>query len=299
MTIGLPRALLYYRYGELWETFFTSLGCDIAHGGVTAAELDGDCGAAGECCLPAKIYMGSVRSLLGRCDYILSPYARRSHGGDNICLRFWGICDAARNTYGNARLLEYAVSDGAVRYGEFHKMGKRLGKSSRAIRDAFDGAAAAQERHDARERDAQEQRRHGDDIKVLVAGRPYVTRDPHIGGAVVKLLAGQGCVPFYSDRFDRQYSMESAAELSPRLYWTSSRESIGAIAAHSREMDGVLLLTSFPCAHDALANEMALRSMRDVPAAQITLDGLRGEAGLETRIESFVDILRLRRRSNG
>ena len=27
--IGMPRALLHYRYGTLWTTFFEALGCDV------------------------------------------------------------------------------------------------------------------------------------------------------------------------------------------------------------------------------------------------------------------------------
>ena len=30
ITIGLPRALLYYRYYALWRTFFQELGMEVA-----------------------------------------------------------------------------------------------------------------------------------------------------------------------------------------------------------------------------------------------------------------------------
>lgn len=29
MTIGIPKAFYYYRYGELWRTFFRTLGCEV------------------------------------------------------------------------------------------------------------------------------------------------------------------------------------------------------------------------------------------------------------------------------
>ena len=29
ITIGIPKALLYYKYGELWTSFFEELGCEI------------------------------------------------------------------------------------------------------------------------------------------------------------------------------------------------------------------------------------------------------------------------------
>ena len=30
LVIGLPRAMLYYRYGTLWRTFFRELGMEAA-----------------------------------------------------------------------------------------------------------------------------------------------------------------------------------------------------------------------------------------------------------------------------
>ena len=75
MTIGLPRAMLYYRYNVLWETFFGELGLDIVISEETNRRImqDGINFSIDECCLPAKIYMGHVYSLIGRCDYILVP----------------------------------------------------------------------------------------------------------------------------------------------------------------------------------------------------------------------------------
>ena len=35
MTVGIPRAMLYYRYGVLWETFLKELGCDVITSGET------------------------------------------------------------------------------------------------------------------------------------------------------------------------------------------------------------------------------------------------------------------------
>lgn len=75
LTIGLPRALLYFRYEILWKNFFTSLGMKIIVREPTNKELLG-LGletAIDESCLSAKIYLGHVQSLIGKCDYILVP----------------------------------------------------------------------------------------------------------------------------------------------------------------------------------------------------------------------------------
>ena len=60
MTIGLPRAMLYYRYGVLWEAFFRELGCDTLTSRETDREIF-ECGikySIDECCLPQKSSWG-------------------------------------------------------------------------------------------------------------------------------------------------------------------------------------------------------------------------------------------------
>ena len=67
------------------------------------------------------------------------------------------------------------------------------------------------------------------------------------------------------------------------------------IANH--KVDGVILMSAFPCGPDSMTNDMLVRLVKDVPILTIILDNQSGSAGLETRLESFVDILRFRRAS--
>lgn len=73
--IGIPRALLYYKYGDLWENFFNDLDCEIVHSPETNNEIleKGKKLSVDESCLSLKIYMGHVDYLIGKVDYILIP----------------------------------------------------------------------------------------------------------------------------------------------------------------------------------------------------------------------------------
>ena len=55
--IGMPRALLHYRYGTLWTTFFEALGCDVVLSDPTdrSTVARGDALSNDECCLASKI----------------------------------------------------------------------------------------------------------------------------------------------------------------------------------------------------------------------------------------------------
>jgi len=295
MTIGIPKALLYYQYGVLWKSFFAGLSCDVVVSDNTneAIFLDGSRDSISECCLPAKVYLGHVRFLRNRCDYILSPYVDKKKGGDAICTRFWGMGDVIRHTYPSVKLLEYAIYDDNAKsqYKNFRNIGKQLGKRSALIRDAYEAATEAQSLYDKKLREAQSYLLSYPGLKIMLTGRPYVMHDPYIGGPVVNILSELGISAFFSDRFDRRDTLSHSVDISPRLYWTANREAIGAIATYKNSIDGVLMLTAFPCAQDALACEMASRVVDGIPISIILLDGLQGEAGLQTRIESFIDIL--------
>ena len=302
MTIGIPRSLLYHQYGSLWESFFTELGCDIALSPITNEAIfkSGTKDSISECCLPSKVHMGHIQSLLGSCDYILSPYATRENGGDAICTRFWGMGDVIRHTYSDALLLECAICEGdySAQYKSFYQMGKTLGKSSVQIRRAYDCAILEQARLLDKKYAEQAPLLLSKELKVLLAGRPYVLHDPYISGAITNILSELEVRVLYSDHFSRSEVLPYSHDISPRLCWSASRESIGAIAAHKDNVDGVLMLTVFPCASDALACDMSIRTINDVPIALILLDGLQAEAGLHTRLESFIDIISERKSRN-
>ena len=82
------------------------------------------------------------------------------------------------------------------------------------------------------------------------------------------------------------------------MYWTYSKELIGAIDYYKDNIDGIIFLTAFPCGPDSLVNELMIRKLKKMPTLNIILDELTSETGFETRVESFIDILRERRDNN-
>ena len=70
---------------------------------------------------------------------------------------------------------------------------------------------------------------------------------------------------------------------------------MGSIQIRRNKIDGVILLSAYPCGPDSMVNEMIIRKFRDLPIQTIVLDTQEGMAGLETRLESFTDVLKLQR----
>ena len=94
--------------------------------------------------------------------------------------------------------------------------------------------------------------------------------------------------------YKRQYLENEVKKISPHNYWTYNKEIIASVEHYLDSVDGVILLTVFPCGPDSLSNEMILRKV-DIPIIPIIIDDESGNAGIITRIESFLDILEERR----
>ena len=72
--IGIPRGL-YYRDYILFKNFFEGIGCTVLLSAPSNRSIieDGKKLAVDESCLPFKIYLGHVKYLENKCDYILVP----------------------------------------------------------------------------------------------------------------------------------------------------------------------------------------------------------------------------------
>lgn len=68
-----------------------------------------------------------------------------------------------------------------------------------------------------------------------------------------------------------------------------------------KEVDGVIHVTAFACGPDAMVDrlmELEAKKRGQIPFMSIMVDEHTGEAGIRTRIEAFVDMLRYRRAKN-
>ncbi|MDD4772466.1 MAG: acyl-CoA dehydratase activase-related protein [Eubacteriales bacterium] len=296
MMVGIPRAMLYYRYKELWETFFSKLNIKIRISEETNKKIlnDGINFSVDESCLPSKIYMGHVYSLIGKCDYILIPRVVNYGEGNSVCVKFNALYDIVRNTFGNIKILTYNIDmeNGCFEKKGFLNMGKVLGKSYLDSIKAYKNAKQAQRTCNRRKADIQNKiMDRKDKLKILIVSHPYNIYDKLIGYPVIQYINKLGGTPVFTDSIDRRQSLAESKDLSKSLYWLYNKELIGSIKLVEDKIDGVILLTAFPCGPDSLVNELIMRKSKKIPTINIICDELQGEAGLQTRIESFMDII--------
>lgn len=301
MVIGIPRALLYYRYNTLWESFFHELCFQTVTSGITNQSIleQGRIFVVDEACLSMKIFMGHVASLIGKCDYLFIPRIESLDPHEKVCTNFMALYDLVHNLFPDVALLSYNI-DVKHHDGEllaFLNLGKQLGKSKLEVLRAYQKAKEIEEQKHLNLIDYQKVLLKQDQLKILLVGHAYNLHDKLIGGPISDYLKKEQVCVLYSDRYDRNRTDEDVDHLSKDIYWTFNREVLASLWYHHKKVDGIILVTTFPCGPDSLANEMCLRKIKDVPITNIIIDELNSEAGLITRLESFIDIIKERKAS--
>ena len=98
-------------------------------------------------------------------------------------------------------------------------------------------------------------------------------------------------LPFlYSDLFDNDLCISESKKLSNGLYWRFSSIIVGSIELCKDRVDGIIFLSSFPCGLDSLVNDVVIRKL-NCKCLNLVIDDMDAFAGIETRLESFVDIV--------
>lgn len=318
--VGIPRALLFYRFGVLWTTFFEGIGRTVVVSDATDKAIadEGERLSVDECCLASKVFIGHVASLVGRCDAVFVPSYPTGDHRAGFCTKFQSVTDVVKSTFRDQHLRVISCEVRNARKVKevrrpFEEMAARMGVSPRDARRAFKSAWEAQEAHDKALADAQvrtmraldERRRAAarpdgaagqPPLGILVVAHPYITHDAYLSGAVVDGLEAMGAQVIYADAVDHDKAYKKSFEFSDTMPWLVNRELIGAILMLEDHIDGIVLISAFPCGPDSMTDDAIMRCIQGTPILNLMIDAQSGTAGVETRVESFVDILRFQQK---
>lgn len=301
MKIGIPRSLLYYKNEKLWTTFFDEIGVEYVISPETNKEIikQGANLAIDESCLPTKILLGHVNWLIGKCDYIFIPRVASCHG-HYMCTKFLAQYDLVTNTFRDKdiKVLFYNVKDKKPHRlrKAFYKMGKFLGVKKSQVKFAFIMAKQAQMYYEMfRSQDQAKLLAESKKNKVLVVAHAYNIKDKFVGEPIINALKRLGCEPIIAEYAPEMEAIKASEAISKTLPWAYNKHLVGAIELYKDNIDGIVLLTTFPCGPDSMVNEMVIRCIKDKPILTLTVDTQDATAGIETRLESYVDILNFRK----
>jgi len=332
MKIGIPRSLFYYKFISLWEVFFAELGAEVIVSDPTNKKIlnDGVKTCVDEACLPVKLFHGHVMNLVGRVDYIFIPRFTSISKKEYICPEFGGLPDMVRHTLIDLpELIDTEINmrssdTGAVKAAI--ETGARLGAGKSASRAAY--MKAMKSYKDFRRREL-----NGDipyigyvsgkgsehvtpvsargtsynpppaepgRLRIALVGHPYNIYDRYISMNMIGKLKKYGAEVETIEMVGAGDIEKQTTRLSKPMFWNYGRNAYGAALhmAASGGIDGMICLSSFGCGIDSFVHDLIERKIRreyQIPVITITIDEHSGEAGFNTRLEAFVDMLCWRR----
>ena len=300
MKIGIPRALQFYYYEDLWINFFKNLNIETVISPVTNKEIikQGVNNSIDEACFSSKIFIGHVEYLLDKCDMIFIPRIENSAIREEYCTRIFGLYDLAKNTFPNAALLNAEVNY-LFRKKEsnaFIEIGAALGKGSEESLEAYNKALAEADRIKEEKIKKQEELLNSDGLKVLIFSHAYNTYDASIGKIITGFFMKNNIKVAYADLINEKEAQALTKEsYGKRIYWKISAQLIGGLEKYKKSVDGIVLISTFPCGPDSIFNELMIRLIKDKPILSLVIDELDASAGIQTRLESFTDIIKTKK----
>jgi len=305
--VGVPVAFSIHSHWPFYATFFHTLGVKTMLSGSILPE--GVQRQESNYCYPAEIAHGAIGDLIKRgVDYLFLPHFRDMPTLDPAsreactCPLTQGLPYYARKAFAldETKVLQPVVSfrDGWEKSrADFETVAEQLGFSRQEGARAYDAAIAHYHKFldDYRRKGEEiraEMRANPDRLYVALLGRPYnaFTRDANMGIPRKLLSRGVTVVPY-----DLIYDPE--ADIFPNMYWHYGQQDMKAVRRVKETPNLYLVwISNFSCAPDSFMLHYLRWMMGRKPYLILEIDSHTADAGIDTRIEAFLDIVESYRR---
>ena len=308
--IGLTRSFLVNLLYPLYAHFFQELGCRLVF--PENVDPEGTARTNSSFCFPAVIGHGMMMSLIKqKPDYIFLPHIHELHvekgmdrdpGHQSTCVTVLAEPYYLRSAFRDAGVkilspkLNFAPGWRAAQ-GSFVEVARELGYSEGDGERAFLAAcekleaffaARKQLGREALREIEQDPRRVG----VVLFGRPYNAFADEANMGIPKKFASRGfhiipfdCLPFQDET------------PSQRVFWAMGQDLMRAarfVKKHPQLF--ATFITNFGCGPDAFLVGYFRDIMKTKPSLTLEIDSHTADAGINTRVEAFLDIVERYRR---
>lgn len=302
--VGIPEALLYHEFGSLWLDFFQNSGVPVALSGKTNKQIldRGMSLAIDESCIPLKVYLGHVESLLSICSHIFVPRIAQYYPDNHLCAKLAGLPDIVQNTFrlANEKLLSPNIenSSAATIAKAVHTICQPLGLSDITGHQAYRQAVKQWKNT------IPIQSGHPVKAKIAIIGHSYIIKDVFFNSDIENFFKSQEVEIIISGDLPNKIVYEEAKAFQQDIYWQMSMKIAGAAQYFCGQDDiaGVIIVSSFGCGPDSLVNEYLEHHIfkpSNKPHMVLTIDEHTGNAGLITRVEAFWDMVARRLKLEG
>ena len=352
MTIGIPRALIYWKEpvsngshrGYFWKTFFENLGAAVILSPQTNKEIIemGVKVADPETCFATKVFLGHLQWLEGKVDYIFVPRLKTNEEKLEFCPRFFGLPDLVKILVKTKILTEsFDFRKNGSLEKPFWRLGKKLGFGKEKIKKAIEITLSNEKELKKEQKKDFFQKINSKKQKIILISHPYNLYDDFVNVGIEKKLKDLGAEVIFIDEIplnrsrttpienadlrrkisasnQRNYQRQSAGAPTKsgrvvgglsstiKFHWEFGKEIMERIEEILKyKISGVIEISSFLCGCDAVLKEFVEKSFKHpegkppasygarkkIPFLYLIIDEHTADAGVQTRLEAFIDTL--------
>ncbi len=300
-TVGIPRAFSVHTMYPLYTWFFHSLGIKtilsdkIAHEGVARVESS--------YCFPAEIAHGAVQDIWDKgCDYIFVPHFRdmKSYEKDvhaNFCPITQALPYYIKKAFPDIPEDKFLALIVSFKFGKakamefFVTMGNQMGIPASEVECAFNIAFEKQNDYFRKAAEmgktALAEAKKAERPVIALLGRPYnaFTKEANMGIPRKFTSRGYSVIPYDILPFEGN-------EIFENMYWYYGQQDMKAATLLKDEPNiYVTWITNFSCAPDSFMLHYVKWIMGLKPFLILEFDSHSADAGIDTRVEAFLDII--------
>jgi predicted nucleotide-binding protein (sugar kinase/HSP70/actin superfamily) len=309
MKIGIPRALVYWKepfsggshQGYFWENFFENLGVGVIFSPKTNKEIIemGVKIADPETCFATKVFLGHLLWLDGKCDKIFVPRLKTNEEKLEFCPRFFGLPDLAKILVKTKILTEkFDFKKDNSLEKPLWNLGKKLKVKEEKIKKAIE--IAFQKEKEIKQKQEEEffKKIKSEKQKIVLISHPYNLYDDFVNVDIKKKLKNLGAEVIFIDEIPiKTYNLQlTTYNLNwPKFHWEFGKEIMEKIEEILKySISGVIEISSFLCGCDAVLKEFVEKRFKEnkIPFLYLIIDENTADAGVQTRLEAFIDTLR-------
>ncbi|MBI5499758.1 MAG: activase [Deltaproteobacteria bacterium] len=303
--VGVPMAFSVHSLWPFYSWYFHTLGVKVEVS--TRVVPEGIAKQESNYCFPAEIAHGAIQDVLDKgVDTLFLPHFRDMPSLEDVhacvCPLTQGLPYYARQAFGlrDDQMLRPLLSLGRgleASRGAFEEVAEQLGFTRAEGGRAYDAGVE----HFAKFLDAYrelgrkvlgEVAASPERVYIALLGRPYnaFTRDANMG--IPRKFTSQGVTVIPYDMI-----FEDDADIPPNNYWFYGQQDMKA-ARQVRKVPNLYLtwISNFSCAPDSFLLHYVRWLMEQKPYLVLEIDSHTADAGLDTRVEAFLDIVESYRR---
>jgi predicted nucleotide-binding protein (sugar kinase/HSP70/actin superfamily) len=307
-TVGIPSGLYLSEENALWTHFFNELGIKTTSSeGIKDAVDIGKRIAKAEFCTPITAFYGHAKYLSEKADYLFLPLYFDSRDREKDISRHYcyytqfaaSLVSSSKGIDIRERTIMPLIDKTTLltKVELYKALNPFFGFNYWTISSAYDNTLEFYEECRSKMHNVfQREKSEGDDIDIVILGRPYVVLDNNMNKGIPGIFKHLDIKAFYHDMLT--YTKDDVKEIESLLkafHWNYTAKILSAalITAKTKGLYPVYM-SSFKCSPDSFALEYFRRIMDayEKPYIILDLDEHGSNVGYETRIEAAVRAFR-------